>query len=397
MGVSVDEITDMMNKLVDELITKKALWSEPIEGAFRTVPRHLFVDKFYTGREMITVDRKNPERETLTKIYQDYAIVIRKDENGAPTSSTSQPAIVSMMLEDLELSPGMKVLEIGTGTGWNAALMAKIVEHHSLVCSIEIQADVAQEAKVHLKDDGFPNVHVITRHGGYGYMEGAPYDRIITAAGCPDISPHWIDQLSNDGVLLVLLKTKGVGDPVLKLRKENGKLSGKFTRWAGFMKLQGDYTYDGQDYLSVHTQPIFKKRLFNLLSNLLEKKQLPWAIRRYWGIRCNFFFYLLLEDQRTERIPGFKDKNFESLEGFGLWDREADSLCLAHKDFIGVYGGQKMYNRLVEILDKWRSLGEPALEDYSIEIYPIDKSIVKPENGWVMHRKFTQQIFTLED
>ena len=269
--------------------------------------------------------------------------------------------------------------------------MAKIVSDDSLVYSIEIQQDVAEEAKVHLRDAGFENIHVITGDGGYGLMEGAPYDRIITTAGCPDVSPHWINQLSLDGILLVLLKTKGVGDPVLKLRKENGKLRGKFTRWAGFMKLQGDYTYDAQDDLLVYTQPNLRERILALMENLTEKKELPSELTadKGWIIRTNFSFFLLLEDQRAEVIPVPEGK------GFGLWDRESESLCLVHQDFIGVYGEWKMYDRLVEIFDKWISLSKPALEDYSVEVHPIDKPMTKPENSWVMRRQFTQQIFTL--
>ena len=102
-----------------------------VERAFRSVPRHLFVGRFFTGDEekgwtKVDHDPVSPRKEHLEIIYSNAALITRLNAD-VPTSSTSQPALVAQMLELLELGEGMRVLEIGAGTGYNAALTAEVV------------------------------------------------------------------------------------------------------------------------------------------------------------------------------------------------------------------------------------------------------------------------------
>src|SRR5271170_7592414 len=112
-------------RLVDELRDSGRLTSPAVEAAFRTVPRHLFL----------------PEM-AASQAYQDEAFVIKTGPDGLPVSSSSQPAIMAIMLEQLGLAPGQRVLEVGTGTGYNAALMAYVVGERGSVVSVDIDADM---------------------------------------------------------------------------------------------------------------------------------------------------------------------------------------------------------------------------------------------------------------
>ena len=118
-------------------------WSAP----FGTVARHCFVERFWVaGREAAyDVQVDSPSIEALKVVYSDEALITRRDEKGDPTSSASQPAVVAMMLEALDLKPGLRVLEIGAGTGYNAALMAEVVGDQRLVTTIDIDADVVAQ------------------------------------------------------------------------------------------------------------------------------------------------------------------------------------------------------------------------------------------------------------
>jgi protein-L-isoaspartate(D-aspartate) O-methyltransferase len=209
--------------LVDELKKKGLLETLGVEAAFRGVLRHLFLPGI-----------------PLEQVYSDRAISAKQDEAGKWISSSSQPAIMAIMLEQLDLQPGHKVLEIGTGPGYNAALMAHIVGETGKVLTIEIEEDLAQAAHEHLTAAGFDKVQVISADGGYGYPEAAPYDRIILTVGAPDISPNWWDQLKPGGRLVLPLVLRGSMKSIA-FEKRDEYLSSLSVADCGFISLRGEF------------------------------------------------------------------------------------------------------------------------------------------------------------
>lgn len=115
-------------------------------------------------------DPEDPTPRALEIIYSDHALVTKVLEGG-PASSTSQPTFIAQMLELLELGPGMNVLEIGAGTGYNAALMAEIVGHPGLVVTIDVFEDVVEQARRRLSRNGYERIRVLRRDGFEGAME----------------------------------------------------------------------------------------------------------------------------------------------------------------------------------------------------------------------------------
>ncbi len=163
--------------------------SDPrVEAAFRAVPRHLFLPDV-----------------PLEVVYADEAIPTKR-RDGLVISSSSQPAVMAIMLDQLALQPGHRVLEIGAGTGYNAALMAHIVGNTGQVVTVDIDDDIVAAAHAHLAVAGFPAVHVVCGDGALGSADAAPYDRIILTVGARDIAPAWIAQVRPDGRLLVPLR-----------------------------------------------------------------------------------------------------------------------------------------------------------------------------------------------
>jgi protein-L-isoaspartate(D-aspartate) O-methyltransferase len=180
------------DQLVDGLLQAGHVSSERVAAAFRVVPRHVFVP----GIE--------PERA-----YRDEAFPIKYDRGGRPVSSSSQPAIMARMLDQLDVQPGHRVLEIGTGSGYNAALLAHVVGETGAVVSVDIDADIAADARERLAACGVSQVTVGCGDGGLGWSEHAPYDRIIATVGAWDISPAWVAQLAPQGRLVVPLDLRG--------------------------------------------------------------------------------------------------------------------------------------------------------------------------------------------
>ena len=157
-----------LDHFVSMLKANQCLKSARLEHAVRAAPRQWFVDRMHTRSKhlrFINVNTSRPTRHQLERIYSDEALLSRRD----PPSSTSQPSLVMDMLETLDIRPGARVLEIGAGTGWNAALMAHLVESSGSVVSIDNQPDVARSARRHIKRAGLKNVHVVTGDGANGY------------------------------------------------------------------------------------------------------------------------------------------------------------------------------------------------------------------------------------
>src|SRR6201996_420036 len=128
----------------------------------------------------------------------------RTGPDAQPTSSSSQPTIMAVMLDQLGLEPGHRVLEIGAGTGYNAALMKYLVGPSGTVVTVDLNEDVARDAAAHLAAAGYPEVAVVAADGAAGFPASAPYDRVIATVGVSDLAPAWLDQLGPGG---------GVGGP----------------------------------------------------------------------------------------------------------------------------------------------------------------------------------------
>ena len=210
--------------LIDDLKNRGLIKTPRIEAAFRAVLRHLFLPG-------------TPPEE----VYSDRAISAKKDEKGQWISSSSQPAIMAIMLEQLGLEPGQKVLEIGTGPGYNAALMAHIVGETGQVVTVEIDEDLAESAREHMSTVGFEQVQVVCADGGYGYPDEAPYDRIILTVGAPDITPAWWHQLKPGGRLVLPLLLRGSMKSIA-FEQADTHLTSISVSDCGFIPLRGDFS-----------------------------------------------------------------------------------------------------------------------------------------------------------
>jgi protein-L-isoaspartate(D-aspartate) O-methyltransferase len=221
MGSSEDAGAGLRADLV-ALLTERGSVSDPrVAAALGRVPRHVFV----------------PAAE-LAEAYADQAIVTHH-RDGVPTSSASQPAVVAAMLEQLRPPPRGSILEIGAGTGYNAALLSELVGASGRVVTVDIDPEVADEARAHLSEAGVANVTVICGDGALGWADGAPYDGIIVTAGVADLAPAWVAQLRPGGRLVAPLSIRGVPQSVALTGADGGHLRSVAVCGAMFMPLTG--------------------------------------------------------------------------------------------------------------------------------------------------------------
>ena len=145
------------------------------------------------------------------------------------------------MLEQLSVEPGQRVLEIGAGTGYNAALLAHLAGDSGAIISVDINSKVAYEAVDHLRQVGISNVDVMTADGWLGASDVPPFDRIIATAEVWDISPHWVDQLSEGGVLVAPLWLRPGVTVAVAFEKVGLGLVSRSMAYCGFMPFRGPH------------------------------------------------------------------------------------------------------------------------------------------------------------
>ncbi|GAC1355936.1 MAG: hypothetical protein NVS4B11_08260 [Ktedonobacteraceae bacterium] len=227
MSEDHEKTTQTLHKnLIDQVKARGYITSRRVEDAFRAVPRHLFLPDL-------------PPQE----VYQDKAI-ITKSVNGRFVSSSSQPTIMAIMLEQLDLHKGQRVLEIGAGTGYNAALMAHIIGETGQIVTIDIDEDIVEGARKNLALAGFERVQVLCADGGLGFPAAAPYDRIILTVNAGDITPAWHEQLKPDGRLLLPFSVRGPQVAVAFRRVEN-HFESISVQPCGFVGLRGAFAEQG--------------------------------------------------------------------------------------------------------------------------------------------------------
>jgi len=166
-------------ELIERMIRTKALKTPKIIEAFEKISRHDFVTKDYLG-----------------SAYVDVALPTLKD------STISQPSTVAIMTEALNPKEGEKVLEIGTGSGWQASLLSYCVGDKGKVVTIEYDKDLVEFAKENIKKIGLKNIEVVCGDGSVGYEKESPYDKVIFTCAVPSIPKPILNQLKIGGRIL---------------------------------------------------------------------------------------------------------------------------------------------------------------------------------------------------
>ncbi|CAL9453862.1 methyltransferase, FxLD system [Streptomyces sp. enrichment culture] len=178
--------------LAQRLVDSGHLRSKAAIDAFRTTDRHAFLP----GAD-------------LESAYKEDAVAIKHDDHGEMISCISAPSIVATQLEQLGAQPGHKVLEAGAATGYNAALIGKIVSPGGQVWTLDVDQDLVVGASRHLAEAGVDNATAVMADGAAGLPEHAPYDRIVFTVGAGDVPVKILDQLAPGGRLVLPMRIRG--------------------------------------------------------------------------------------------------------------------------------------------------------------------------------------------
>jgi protein-L-isoaspartate(D-aspartate) O-methyltransferase len=224
-AASTTSAESLRTALVAQLREQGSLRTDRVTDAFLAVPRHLFLPGV-----------------PLTRAYENDSVVTKRNEHGVSISSVSQPGIVAMMLEQAEVEPGHRVLEIGSG-GYNAALLTELVGPTGAVTSIDIDADVIDRAHAGLAASGYTSVNAFRADGEFGAKGDAPFDRIIVTVGAWDVPPAWVEQLAEGGRIVVPVRMRGLTRSVV-FERDGGQLVSRSVEVCGFVAMQGAGEHD---------------------------------------------------------------------------------------------------------------------------------------------------------
>jgi len=217
---ATDKFEERRNRLVDHLVARGYVRSPSVEKAMRKVPREKFV----------------PDH-LAQEAYADSPLPIGMGQ------TISAPHMVSIMLEELDLKTGMKVLEIGAGSGYHAAVTAEIVRPDGTVFTIERIPDLVEFARKNLERAGYSDsVSVFLGDGSKGSQENAPFDRIFVACGAPDVPRPLMEQLGDEGVILVPVGGRTFQD-LIKITKKGGRVTRESRGGCIFVPLIGEHGY----------------------------------------------------------------------------------------------------------------------------------------------------------
>ncbi len=227
---------ELFNELLVEYLTCQGfVQTEALREALLATPRH----EFLPG-----VD--------LSHAYRDQAVATVCDESGWFQSSCSTPSIICAMLEALELEGAKRILELGSGTGYTAALMSRCAPDAEIV-SLEVLEEVAESTKIRLQGMGLSSIEIRSADGSHGSAGPGPYDRIVLACGAAEIPMDIVDMLAEGGLLVI-----PIGSCVFAFRKCGHELRGRPVIVATFIAFANDKpqsvwrTHDGVSVLWPH-------------------------------------------------------------------------------------------------------------------------------------------------
>jgi len=391
---SIDERAVPFGRRMLDTLVGLGITDKTVLKAMSVVPRHRFVDRFWATppgmpwaaehiREFTADD--NADDETLGVIYEATTALATNWPVDRPvaTSSLSAPIIVASMLAELDLRPGLRVLEIGTGSGYHAALMAALVGDPADVTSLDIDQTLIPDTVRRLERLGYGRMTVRCADGALGAADRAPFDRIVATVGCTDLSPPWVEQLVADGQMLVPLE-HGHVHPRVQVRVDDG-VTGRFTGHSGFVRIQG--LQRGAKLWprpEPCPEPSTAEPLPAALLTALSPPD-PAHPQRRPGI-WNFATYLALRDRRATGLALAMDGSVAMLR-----DKE---LAFGGSD------GPALKDRFLAIVADWLDLGAPGLNSYTMNFSPLSTSeqdtlADSPTGPWHVDRLYHRQTIVM--
>ena len=350
-------------RLADELTKSGKLWSAPWQAAVRAVPRHELVPVHYQRKsgtdQWISMDTT----DDLGLVYSNTAMFVLPDG----LSSTSMPALMTRMLEALDIHDGHDVLEIGAGTGYNAALLShRLGDQH--VFSVDIAPTLIRLARERLAKIGY-HPTLVTADGANGLPDHAPYDRIIATCSVSTVPWSWVEQTREGGLILADVTPAQLAGNLVLMRRTSDGAEGRFDRTYGsFMAMRRI----GETYGSPRPGPARDRTTARSRGSTLDVTR-PWEHSVLWFLA---HFQLLpgisfgLCGKDTSKPP---TTTFLSAAD-GSWC-EIDDPSPDGTSQVWEAGPHQLWRTIEDAHATWRTMGQPGWERFGLTVRPAQQSV----------------------
>ncbi|WET80080.1 methyltransferase domain-containing protein [Amycolatopsis sp. QT-25] len=358
--------TRLRRRLVERLLAEGVLHDAHWLSAFRAVPRHVFLPRFFVPAANGWAAMEHGDEGWLRRVYSSDVLVVQLDDDsslwerarylgaqpGTPTSSSSQPSIMAIMLEELRVADGHRVLEIGTGTGYNTALLCHRLGS-GLVYTVDIDPELVDAARRRLAEIGFAP-SCAAADGAAGFPAGVLYDRVLCTCSVSSIPPAWLEQTLPGGLIVTTLN-RPIGGGLVRIVAGEGATGhgrvlardGRFMplrahRFKPSKALEGDVTW--------------------------RPTRLPTRVITEVRSRFEFFAGLQLPGVTAVR----EGQSITLLHPDGSWMRHRQR----GNEFEVAEGGPRRLWEIVESAhEEWRELGEPGRDRFGLSLYGEDQVI----------------------
>ncbi|GAB4513506.1 MAG: hypothetical protein OHK0046_14270 [Anaerolineae bacterium] len=371
--------------MVAELRERGILTDPRLQAAFTAIPRHQFIP----GTD-------------LSDVYSpDKSIAVCYDMRGESTCSATMPTMIANLLSCLELEAGQNVLEIGTGTGYTAAIIKNMIGSEGRVTSLEIERDIVRMAQDNLQRAYVIDVNLVHVDGAEGYAPRAAYDRIVSTVGIWDIPPAWLRQLKPNGIIVAPIALDGLQVTGAFRLQSDGTLLCTSVMPSAFVYIRGSATpptmrkrigstaltlisdeVDKIDSASMHLL-LSSDHEQSILSRGLDKQEYWYGFLPFMMMteppKSVFALYHVLDEQKAYGLEG---------EGFALFTPA--SAC-----FVPYYGiGSVHYfagaDALLDIetqLQKWYDADCPGIDRLRLRLIPKTHGAPEITEGKVFERR----------
>lgn len=361
--------TDVLRRrLVRDLVAEGSLHAPEWQRAFAEVPRHVFLPRFYRQTPDLSgwqaIDDRHPE--WLELVYANTTWVTQLDHDderwsqavrdgevsGRPTSSSTAPGLMALMLEALDVRPGHRVLEIGTGTGYNAALLAHRLGS-AYVTSVEVDPDVAHRAEQSLTTSGY-SPRLVIGDGTRGYPAGAPLDRVIATVSVPRVPHAWIAQTRAGGVILASLHRDLGGGALVRLTvgSDDTAVGRVLHQFGSFMPVRTQPHVEADELLQAALHgPRGQRRPATLDGDVVHEHDF------------GMLSALLLPDTSSIGFESEAGEELWLLASGGSWS------CLnSRTNEVEQYGSRRLWDELEILRRRWQSWGEPSRDRFGLTV-----------------------------
>jgi len=364
-------VTAYLDRLVELILKGAPDTPDKVLAAFRAVPRHIFVPEIWAhvsgeAPKTLVCDPHLPTTEALEYVYADRPLnqMIRLPDGVRCVSNNSQPSLTAQALAALDVDEGQRILEIGTGTAYAAALLGHLVGSAGAVISVEIVPQFVEIARQAIAQLGLSNITLVAGDGVFGYEPRAPFDRILGSVSFREVPRAFAEQLNPKGRIAIPLRLTPGGDVLVVFDREEGRLRGHGVCACGYQALLGRQHFDEMDaWIRTDSDPLLR----SLLQTQPQSVEFVGAMVRDVQEAYDFKFWLgiheewagLIDDRPSKRVAhlALLDPNRQSMGAW--WFGETQ---------VRFYGQPKAREQFLTAYDSWTEQGRPCPRDLRMHV-----------------------------